>query len=285
MSSILDKISESIFERLVKKGVDWIFRRMPNGIRPKAKLSANEGSYPKPIKNHPWRLCPVGESWVLTHPLTVPASKKGPEYKTTRHGFCRVNSSKSEIYTADELRAIAEQYFAELPSKIMPIPDPLGFPDGNKYDKLIAGWTKFWNEVLKPDVQLSSDLVKALVATESGFKLIEDTVSSDGPARGLIQITEGTRKILQNPKGELRDHYIEMSTEESREPAINVGAGIRWLHYKKRLAESRLKRKISWEEAAAEYKGILPLIGKNEKADEIMSKLKLYLKRLKDQRK
>ncbi len=62
-------------------------------------------------------------------------------------------------------------------------------------------------------------------------------------------------------------------------------AGIRWLHHKKFLAEYRLKRKITWEEAAAEYKGILDDIGKNEKTDDIMKKLKELHQKLKELRK
>lgn len=46
-----------------------------------------------------------------------------------------------------------------------------------------------------------------------------------------------------------------------------------------------LKREITWEEAAAEYKGIYSQLGKNKKADEIMKDLRGFHKRLKDQRK
>lgn len=163
--------------------------------------------------------------------------------------------------------------------------DSLDFPNGNSYDHLIAGWTKFWNEILNPKVPLSPDFVKALIATESGFRISRDTNSKDGAARGLIQLTENTRKILQNQKGELQNHFIALSVEESREPTTNVAAGIRWLHHKKKLAEHRLKREITWEEASAEYKGILSQIGKNETADGIMKKLREYHERLRSQRK
>jgi hypothetical protein len=101
----------------------------------------------------------------------------------------------------------------------------------------------------------------------------------------LIQVTESTRKILQNLKGELRNHHIELNVEESRDPVTNIAAGIRWLHHKKFLAEHRLKRKITWEEAAAEYKGILNDIGKDDTTDRIMRDLRGHHQRLKNQRK
>ena len=167
----------------------------------------------------------------------------------------------------------------------MPIPDSLGFPNGNKYDLLIAGWTKFWNEILKPEDPPTPDFIKALIATESSFNLVKDQKSSNGSARGLIQVTESTRKILQNLKGELRNDHIELTVEESRDPVTNIAAGIRWLHHKKFLAVSRLKRKITWEEAAAEYKGILNDMGKDKRTDRIMKDLKEFHQRLKSIRK
>ncbi len=286
MSSIFEGAVKSFVARLIKEGFDRIFRG-------KSKDTSTQKTSPRATdsqnsdKNHPWRLCSVGEHWVRTHPLSVPASGKGPERETLRRGHCRTNSGKSEIYTADELREIAQLYFDQLHGlpDVMPIPDSLGFPNGNEYDSLIAGWTKFWNEIFKPQDPLTANFVKALIATESSFRLPKDQNSKDGSARGLIQVTENTRKILQDQKGELRDHHIELSVEESREPTTNIAAGIRWLHHKKKLAERRLKREITWEDAAAEYKGIYSQLGKNKKADEIMKDLRGFHKRLKDQRK
>jgi hypothetical protein len=166
----------------------------------------------------------------------------------------------------------------------MPTPDSLDFPDGNQYDKEIGGWTKFWNDILNPEVPLDPNLVKALIATESSFKLPEDQKSHDGAARGLIQITENTRKILQDMNGELRNHHIELSIEETRVATTNIAAGIRWLHHKKFLLENRLKRKVSWKEASAEYKGIFKDIGKNPKTDRIMTDIENYYLRLQNKR-
>lgn len=233
-------------------------------------------------KSHPWRLCPIGQHWVKRHP------KKLRSGKVTDHdGHCRKNKkSKGDFYHADELILIAQNHFDSLSSDphAMPIPHSLKFPDGNKYDLLIAGWTKFWNDVLNPEELLSPDLVKALIATESSFKTPKDQKSKDGTARGLIQITENTRKILQDLKGELKDHHIELSIEESRDPITNIAAGIRWLHYKKKYRERRLKRKVTWEEAIMEYKGISSQVGKVELANDIMKNVNDFYNTLKKTR-
>ncbi|HRO66184.1 MAG TPA: transglycosylase SLT domain-containing protein [Pseudobdellovibrionaceae bacterium] len=276
----------AVLKRVLKKAFDLIFSPKRSETK-EEKKSPPKTSDEAAGKSHPWRLCPIGQHWVRAHPLTVPASETRPERVTTRRGHCRVNKSKTEFYMAEELTEIAERYFGELASdpQMMPTPDTLGFPNGNEYDLLIAGWTKFWNEILEPKDPLTPDFVKALIATESSFLLPRDQHSRDGAARGLIQVTENTRKILQNLKGELQDHHIELTPEESREPTTNIAAGIRWLHHKKRLAERRLKRPITWEEAGAEYKGIFPQLGKVKKSDQIMKDLRKLHKRLKDQRK
>jgi hypothetical protein len=289
MPSFFEKLAKSTLKALIKEGINKVFQKSKNRKEEARKSTpvSNESATDS-LKNHPWRLCPMGEHWVKTHPLTVPASGKGPTRKTVRQGHCQLNPKrKSEFYTSDELKEIAEIHFKTLMSdpEAMPIPDSLSFPNGNKYDLLIAGWTKFWNEILKPEDPPTPDFIKALIATESSFNLVKDQKSSDGLARGLIQVTDSTRKILQNLKGELRNHHIELNVEESRDPVTNIAAGIRWLHHKKFLAEDRLKRKVTWEEASAEYKGILNDIGKDAKTDDIMKKLKRHHQRLKDLRK
>ncbi len=291
MASLFERIAKSVLSRIFKEGLEEIFKKER---RKEDKPPADSPSSPKEPdspsnkagKSHPWRLCPLGESWVRTHPLTVPASEKGPEWETSRRGHCRNNKNGRNVCTADELREIAHFHFRDLLSNpnAMPTPDSLGFPNGNKYDLSIAGWTKFWNEVLNPLEPLTPDFVKALIATESGFDVPRDVQSKLGPARGLIQITEQTRKILQNPKGEVKDHLIEMTIEESRDPEVNIAAGTRWFFHKKYLAKRRLKREATWEEAVAEYKGILPYLGRNQKSDEIMQTLRDYYKRLKEKR-
>jgi hypothetical protein len=292
-SPFLDRVAKSILGRALKEGLNKIFGKEKE--RPKEKTESPQPqpqpqpqpSEPEELKSHPWRLCPMGQHWVREHELTVPPSAKGPEYETLRGGFCRKNPNGREHYVAEEFREIARRHFGSLTSAAdaMPVPDALTFADGNKYDSSIAGWTKFWNETLQPDAPLAPDLVKALIATESGFKVGPDTRSKAGAARGLLQITEKSRKILRNPKGELHNHLIDITAEESRDPEVNIAAGIRWLHYKRDLLAHRLKRKVTWEEGIAEYKGIFRDLGKDEKSDEIMRDIRKYHKLLQDQRK
>jgi hypothetical protein len=234
------------------------------------------------IKSHPWRLCPIGEHWVRRHPKKLSCGNV-----TDHDGHCRKNKkTKTEFYHADELKLIAENNFNALESDpyVMPVRDSLDFPNGNKYDLLIAGWTKFWNDVLKPEDPLSPDFVKALIATESSFNLVKDQSSNDGPARGLIQITESSRKILQNLKGELRNHHIELSVVESRDPVTNIGAGICWLHYKKLYAKRILKREATWEDAVIFYKGLHGQVGKVKVANRIIADIRKYYSRLQTKR-
>jgi len=284
MTFFFKRISKSTFKGFLKKSAIKIL----DSFLHNKKVSKLEKDSPEIeiIKTHPWRLCPIQEHWVVEHEMSIPPSSKGPGYKTLRKGHCRKNKNKKELYTAHELREIAHHHFEKLKNDpdLMPIPDTLDYPDGNKYDLSIAGWTKFWNETLNPDRPVTPDFIKVLISTESSFKVPPDTSSKIGPTRGLIQITEQTRKILQNPKGELRDHLIELTEEESREIEPNIAAGIRWLYHKRDLLEHRIKRKSTWEEAGAEYKGIFSDIGKDEKTDVIMKSMRERSERLKVQR-
>jgi len=68
------------------------------------------------------------------------------------------------------------------------------------------------------------------------------------------------------------------------DPDVNLATGIRWLFHKKQLAESRLKKEVTWEYATTEYKGITGQLGKVKKSDEIVQKLRDYYGQLKQSR-
>jgi len=229
-------------------------------------------------KKHSWRLCPLGEHWVSKYPRTVPVSEKNPEGITIVDGHCRENPSRHEIFVADEIHEISSQHFKNLKNK--PKADAMGFPHGNDFDDLIAGWTQFWNEMFEPTELLDPNLIKALIASESSFEIQASAESSAGVAKGLIQITEQTRKILADQNGELKDFLITLSKKEVSDSNLNLFAGIRWLFHKRYLAGHRLKREATWTEAIAEYKGILNQLGKVKKSDKIMKTLKEYHERL-----
>lgn len=185
----------------------------------------------KEQKSHAWRMCPAGEHWVAAHPRQIP---KGITQVT---GHCRMNrSGKDQIYSG-ELKRIASKYFDNI--KLRPTPDNLDFKyRGNRYDTIIAGWTKYWNDVLKPDVDLEPNLVKALIATESSFNTEAKIKAGKkaGYARGLMQVTDWALKILSDEKGELRDHLIDVDQKDMTEAELNIAVGIRWLHRKRETA-------------------------------------------------
>jgi hypothetical protein len=170
----------------------------------------------------------------------------------------------------DEMREIANQHFSNLSSKLCPLELEFG-EAGTKYDDLIAGWTKYWNDVLYPEDPLDLNLVKALIATESSFN---PTVLADRKnpksARGLMQITDGSRVILGNEKGELKNHYILAKLDDLNDPIINICAGIRWLFRKRQIASEILKCQATWEETVYEFKGCRTVT--KEQAKKLMDK-------------
>ena len=268
-SSILRKIVKGLFVLYsIKKLFDKIKSKiaLPKTKAPTPEKQKTDDSKPK---IHPWRSCPIGSHWVVTHPLRVPPSKKRPGYITSRDGHCADNPYRSknkvvpDYLSRSEIHKISNEYFSQLTGS--PKADALGFPDGNKYDVFIRGWTKYWNEVLNPDEPLDPDLVKAIIFSESTFNpdAGKKSKKKDAP-RGLMQIMDSTRGILADEKGELKDHLVNLTEEDAYDPNLNIAAGIRWLFRKKEIASSKLKRKATWDEAVAEYKSFLPQIRKGE---------------------
>lgn len=222
-------------------------------------------------KGHPWRMCPSGKHWVTTHPRAVP---KGT---TQVSGYCRSNpSGKDQIYSA-ELKKIVQKHFKKV--KLRPTEDNLDFKyRGNRYDILIAGWTKYWNDVLNPDKSLDVNLVKALIATESSFNNEAKIRAGKkaGYARGLMQVTDWALEIMKDEKGELRDHLVSLDQNDMTDAELNIAAGIRWLYRKRETASAKLKRKASWIEAAADYKSYLEQWQKNPNHKQMNKLIKFY---------
>ena len=219
-------------------------------------------------RKHPWRKCPNGTHWV-----------KGRKKKDGSLGknFCRKNPSKKDQIYREELEYIKDGYFKNL--KILPTKDNLDFKyRGSRYDAIIAGWTQFWNEVLKPKDPLDPNLVKALIATESGFDKEAKVYAGKkaGYARGLMQVTDWTLEILRDEKGELTDHLVNLYQKDMIIPNYSIAAGTRWLFRKKETASSKLKRQASWMEAVADYKSYLLEWEKNPKHKQMNKLIKLY---------
>ncbi len=206
---------------------------------------------------HPWRVCPYGQHQVKTHALHEPPSKKKSAGSiSTRHFHCANNPSGKDELRPYEIQQIATLHFSALKNR--PCPLPLKWSDrGNLYDYLIAGWVQYWNEVLKPDEPLDPNLVKGLIASESNFlpSVLADPTKSNS-ARGLMQVTNLTRKLLSGDHQDLKDHYIMVTKSDLNDPNINICAGVRWLFEKRRLSSHDLKRPATWVEAVWAYKDI-----------------------------
>lgn len=198
-------------------------------------------------KQHPWRICPLGEHYVREH------SRHTKHTVTTVHAYCRENRSKKEILTSLEIKEIYERN----KNKIKNYPNKSKNIKENGFDDMIALWTQFWNEVLKPLEPLDPNWVKTLIYTESNFN--ERSLNKDNPknpAKGLMQITKVTHKIITNNEGELRDICFDTDEKENYDPNISIAMGTRWLFRKKELLRFKIKREPTWEETIWEYKGI-----------------------------
>jgi hypothetical protein len=280
---VVKNLFEAFAGSLIRRGVKAIVDRALKKIEPSPKPPSRpvppaEKPKAEEPKVHPWRLCPVGEHWVRVHEMRVAVSDAHPDGKTIRRTGCRNNpvrgKKKSVIQDylhPDEIQLIAEERFSDLTGP--PASGKLSeFGNSDKYDDLIRGWAKYWNEVLQPADPLDPDLVKALIASESGFRIDPEprSAGAGGEALGLMQLTEQTVKALGNPEGELKGkHLVKISKAEARDANIAICAGIRWLFYKRQRASVRLKREATWMEGVAEYKSYLKDIqsGKNPNPD------------------
>ncbi len=219
-----------------------------------------------------WRICPVGQHYIRSHKLHIPPSKTNPQGKIViRKAHCAKSSSSHDTLSYDELQWIAQSHFSDLTGP--PTANALKkFEHADEFDVCIRGWTHYWNTVFSPTEPLDPNMVKALIASESSFKAAQRTPTKNsklGDACGLMQLTNGTLKIMRSHKGELKDHFITLSDDEIFDPPANICAGVRWLFRKKITAAARLKHPATWEQAIAEYKGILKGIIENKNPDPL----------------
>jgi len=219
-------------------------------------------------KKHPWRLCHEGQHWVRDH--TRSNTKEGVQ------GYCRRNRSGKDEIQDLEMDEIASRHFEKL--KGPPCPKALGYSQGNKFDTYIRGWTRYWNEVIQPSQPLSPNLVKAIIATESSFRVRAENPGNKriGKARGLMQVTEESWRILKDEQGELRDHFVVLEQADLLRANQNICAGIRWLFRKREIASSKLKRQATWIETVAEYKAYLRDFLKNSNHKKMRELIEIY---------
>ena len=124
----------------------------------------------------------------------------------------------------------------------------------NLYDNSIAIWCDYFSKLLNFVPPMDPDMIKALIASESDFRL-----DPKNPiAIGLAQITKETLKIIQNPKGEAQDFiFNSIRQKDLKNPDLAIPIAVRWLVYKKTRAESKLGGPATHEEIILEYKGLL----------------------------
>jgi len=218
------------------------------------KLKEIERSLKTPV--HSWKICPPGETYVRSAKIRAHLRNGTEVMAHLRSEHCReLNDSIKSFLTLHETQDIPEMFFKKLTGALSH--NDLGFKlRGKEFDSLIAGWTQYWNEVLRPSVNLDPNIVKALIASESSF--MPDTGKGKrNVAKGLMQLMPLTLKALQGFRGELKDHLFEFSDSDIFDPSLNIAAGIRWLFHKNKTASRRLKREATWEETVAEYKDYL----------------------------
>ena len=241
-------------------------------------------------KVHPWRLCSIGKHYVREHQERILPSKKHPEGEIIiRHAHCASNpcgKNKKEIkdiLSFDELQIIAETNFLGLPGG--PKANVLNYRRADEFDEFIRGWVLYWNKVLESKDLLDPNLIKALIASESSFN--PDTINYKnppkiGPAQGLMQLTDDTLRILHGHKIELHDHFVYLSHVTVMNPSANICAGTRWLFQKKAGAKERYaiidpNHTVTWDDAVAEYKGVLSgILDKNNKHPDPENKMSTF---------
>lgn len=189
---------------------------------------------------------------VREHPLHVPVSKKNPTGITIRDRHLR--RLKGTYLDTDEINSIFKNY--DRKGIIYPAKGKLkDYPGADKYDEAIAVWTDYFNKKFNADPPLDPDVVKALMASESGFRV---DPPENKKAFGITQITPSTLNIVQNPEGEAKEFiFHKIRQKDLKDPAIAIPMGVRWLFRKRATAMSQLKRAPTHEELILEYKGLL----------------------------
>lgn len=191
---------------------------------------------------------------VREHPMHVPVSEKNPTGITIRDRHLR--RLKGTYLDAAEIESIFKNY--DRKGIAYPTKGKLTgkYKNADKYDKVIAVWTDYFNKKFDADPPLDPDVVKALISSESDFN--PDPLGNRKIAIGIAQITKKTLKILQDPNGEGKEFiFYDLRQKDLKNPKISIPMAVRWLHRKKDTAASKLKRAPSHEEIILEYKGLL----------------------------
>lgn len=188
---------------------------------------------------------------VREHPRKVPISKKNPTGVTVVDQHPR--RLPGTFIDPQELQTIFKNYSRK--KLKYPKTKKLDYDDSDKYDELIAVWTDYFNKKFSSQTPIDPDVVKALIGSESGFRIApEENII----AIGIAQVTKKTLSALQDPKGEVKEFiFSKFKQKDLENPEIAIPMAIRWLFRKKEIATKKLKREPDVEEIILEYKGLL----------------------------
>lgn len=187
---------------------------------------------------------------VRTHPRYVKPSAKNPDGITIVDQHLR--RVPGTFLDEKEIYKITNGYSLKGIQK--PSKNNLESPDGNLYDNQISIWTNYFNKLFKITPSLDPNMIKALIGSESNFKVDARTPQ----AIGIAQITKQTLKIAQDPNGEVKDFiFNNISQKDLENPDIAIPIAVRWLSHKKSMAEIKLGRPATHEDIILEYKGLL----------------------------
>lgn len=189
---------------------------------------------------------------VHEYPRHVPVSPKNPDGITIVDQHLR--RLKGTYLDPEEINSIFTNY--DRNGLTYPSTEKLSiYKNSDKYDEVIAVWTDYFNKKFNADPPLDPDVVKALIASESGFRV---DPSENKKAFGISQITPSTLKILQDPNGEAKEFiFNKIRQKDLKDPNIAIPMSIRWLFRKKATAMNQLKKVPDHEELILEYKGLL----------------------------
>ncbi len=150
-----------------------------------------------------------------------------------------------------EIYKIANQY--SLKNLKYPSKKKLGYKNETDYDQLIAIWADYFTKQFGFDQLIDLNMIKAVIASESGFRASAD----NGIAFGIAQITKQTLKIIQDPNGEVKNFvFTDIRQKDLKNPDIAIPIAVRWLAHKHKMVERRLKRSPTAVEVILEYKGL-----------------------------
>ena len=175
------------------------------------------------VKGH-WRTCVSGTvTWVDTH--------------------LRKNRGKTTMYLFENLQF----YYWNNTKKYPKINAIKGFPAHHNLDGVIQFWLHYWrSRGVKFPHGLDPLHIKALIAAESSFNPEAEAEESTGT--GLMQVLKPALRYLKgvevNNWREVRDNYLRISSEELKNPVVNIAVGIRWLGHKYYLLRNHSKKGI-----------------------------------------